>query len=624
MAMSTLSEAVPSHRADSSCPEPLRVLLWAAWFGIVSGILELAIFLLKCHFFDARNYNVSRHFPWMYPVSGLIVVGAAGMLLALAVLLRPNHVSRSAILGILSFFAYLGLLFRLPIYTAACLILAACLAIRTGGFLAARADAYHRLVGWSLKVLAGLLIATVFTCYGREIRAEHRAQARPLENHSGAKNVILIVLDTVRAQSLSLYGYPRDTTPNLRKLGAKGVRFDRAFATAPWTAPSHASMFTGRWSHEMSVGWNQPLDKTTPTLAEFLGEHGYGTAGFVANTTYCSYETGLDRGFVHYEDYDVTPRAILLCSALVQRALNFVQTHPNVARWLDGAVSDTTHRKSAARINADFLGWVNHHRDRPFFAFLNYFDAHHPYLLPELADAPAFGRRPETYSEVRTLKTWWDLDKRKIGARDVELAIDSYDRCITYLDHQIGRLFEELERRELLRDTLVVITADHGEHLGEQALFGHGCSLYLSELHVPLLIIAPGNVPEKRVIAEPVSLRDLPATIVDRLGLQERSPFPGHTLSRTWSRDPGLSLASTKPILSELNSPPEADPNHGESPACLGPMTSLVDENYHYIRNGQGREELFELQGDSDELHNLAGSPEVATVLKRFRGSLKR
>ena len=119
--MTTLSDARPARLAASSCPAPFRILLWATWFGIVSGVLELAIFLLKCHFFDARNYNVSRHFPWMFPVSGLIVVGGAGALLALAVLLRPNRVSSSAILIILSFFAYLGLLFRLPIYTVACL-----------------------------------------------------------------------------------------------------------------------------------------------------------------------------------------------------------------------------------------------------------------------------------------------------------------------------------------------------------------------------------------------------------------------------------------------------------------------------------------------------------------------
>src|SRR5262249_1413595 len=126
----------------------------------------------------------------------------------------------------------------------------------------------------------------------------------------GAKNVLLIVLDTVRAQSLSLYGYSRDTTPNLRRIAARGVRFDQALSTAPWTAPSHASMFTGRWPHELSIGWSRPLDATHPTLAEFLSARGYKTAGFVANTTYCSYETGLDRGFARYDDYDVTPRTV--------------------------------------------------------------------------------------------------------------------------------------------------------------------------------------------------------------------------------------------------------------------------------------------------------------------------
>ena len=145
------------------------------------------------------------------------------------------------------------------------------------------------------------------------------------------KNVILIVLDTVRADRLGVYGYERDTTPNLARLASRGVRFARAFSTAPWTAPSHASLFTGRWPHELSIGWDRPLDSTHATLAEVLAADGYLTAGFVANTTYCSYETGLDRGFAHYEDYDVTLRGVLLCSSLVERTMNFVHKHPGLA-----------------------------------------------------------------------------------------------------------------------------------------------------------------------------------------------------------------------------------------------------------------------------------------------------
>ena len=118
-----------------------------------------------------------------------------------------------------------------------------------------------------------------------------------------APNVLLIVLDTVRADHLSLYGYRRATSPNLERLAKHGIRFEEARATAPWTLPSHASMFTGHWPHELGVHWLTPLGGNAPTLAEYLGSHGYATAGFVANDLYCSYDTGLDRGFTHYEDY---------------------------------------------------------------------------------------------------------------------------------------------------------------------------------------------------------------------------------------------------------------------------------------------------------------------------------
>jgi Sulfatase len=279
---------------------PWSIVLWTLWFGMISGSLELAAFLLKCQFLDPRNYNVGRHFPWMYPVAGILIHSGPGLVLACAVWLRPGRLSASTVLRVLGFVTFLGLLFRCPLYTAVCLLLAAGLALRAAPLLAARAERFDFLVRRSLVVLTLSLAATALVCHGRQSWAERGTPTQPSPKKHGATNVLLIVLDTVRAESLSLYGYHRDTTPNLTRLAAQGIRFDRAFATAPWTAPSHASMFTGRWCHELSVGWNRPLDATTPTLAEFLGAQGYATAGFVANTTYCSYETGLDRGFAHY------------------------------------------------------------------------------------------------------------------------------------------------------------------------------------------------------------------------------------------------------------------------------------------------------------------------------------
>jgi len=594
-------------------PGPVTVLAWAAWFGLAGGLLELAAFLARCLVFDPRNFNVSRHFPWMFPAAGLAVAAAPGLALALGAWLRPRRISPALAVGLVSFPAYLGVLFRAPLATAACLILAAGLALRTAGPLGRRARGFDRFARRSLVAAAVLLAATALVCRWLGPDGGRKAGAK-----AGGKNVLLIVLDTVRAESLGLYGYGRETAPNLARYAARGVRFDRAFSTAPWTAPSHASMFTGRWGHELSVGWGRPLDRTSPTLAEYLGRRGYDTAGFVANTTYCSYETGLNRGFDRYEDYDVTPGAVLLCSALVQRTLAFADKHPALASAFGGALPTLSQRKSAARINRDVLGWLSSRpAGRPFFAFLNYFDAHHPYLTPE--PVAGFGGGPETVADERLLRGWWGLDKRRLTPRDVALARDSYDRCIAYLDRHVGALLDELDRTGVLDETLVVVTADHGEHLGEQHLFGHGTSLYRPEIHVPLIVLTPGDT-TGRVVAEPVSLRDLPATVVDALGLAAGSPFPGRPLP-TGATGP---RPRDEPVLSEVEAPPEDDPNRGASPVCRGPMTSLVGWGFHYVLNGDGREELYDLEGDPRETNDLAAAPASAPALRRFRDLRRR
>ncbi len=618
--MDTATDATPI-RNDRIGPD--SILAWSAWIGLVSGTLELAIFLLKCHFLDPRNLNVSRHLGWMFPVSGLFVVGGVGLALALVSLFVKRRISARLVLFVLLFVALVGLFFRAPLYTSVCLLLAGVLAWRGSGLLARRLERWERAALVGLVVPVGLLALTVGASFGREVWLEHRTVKPSPGSTGGSRNVILIVLDTVRAQSLGLYGYGRDTSPNLARLARRGVRFDRAFSTAPWTAPSHASLFTGCWPRELSVGWDRPLDGSKPTLAETLASRGYATAGFVANTTYCSYETGLDRGFAHYEDYDVTLRGILLCSSLVERSLNFLYKHPGLAHrlGLDGPSSGD--RKNAARINRDFLAWLDRHEDedRPFFAFLNYYDVHHPYFSPEPEIGESFGRKPESPEDFRLLKTWWERDKRRAKPGEVELARDAYDRCIAYLDNQLGRLFNELDHRGLIANSVVVVTADHGEHLGERGLFGHGVSVYRHELHVPLIVVAPGSVPQGQTVAEPVSLRDVPSTLLGLVGVDRT--LPGQSLARYWSEGPDSSRLAS-PILSEIECPPEDDPNRGESPAARGPMTSVVDDEYHYIRGGDGREELYDLRDDPAEVRDLSRSPEMTARVEKLRASLPR
>ena len=183
--------------------------------------------------------------------------------------------------------------------------------------------------------------------------------------------MLLIVWDTVRAGNLSLHGYGRRTSPNLERLAGRGVRFDQAFATAPWTLPSHSSLFTGRWPHELTADWQSPLDGTHPTLAEYLAAHGYDTAGFVANLDYCSRETGLSRGFAHYEDYPIEPWDVFTRYIGLGSRLDLLTPASVINRLLKKYLGDSydviprskEHAKDAAAVDRSFLAWLSWQRD---------------------------------------------------------------------------------------------------------------------------------------------------------------------------------------------------------------------------------------------------------------------
>ncbi len=479
-------------------------------------------------------------------------------------------------------------------------------------------------------MLVGILLASVLGMIGGRAWSEHRAVASVPPPPPGAKNLLLIVWDTVRAGNLSLHGYGRRTTPHLEELASHGARFDLAFATAPWTLPSHASLFTGRWPHELGVDWKSPLRDDVPTLAEYLGGHGYDTAGFVANLDYCSRETGLARGFAHYEDYPIElydtfaryvglgPRLEILTGAcIVEKLLEKL-----FGRSSDLVPRAREHAKHGAAVNSAFLDWLSGQqgRRRPFFAFLNYNDAHTPYEVPDRS-TPGFGLRPATCHDRLTLLHWNSLNKVELSDHDVRMAADVYDDCIADLDRQLGSLLAELDRRGVLDDTLVIVTADHGEHLGDHLLFFHGCSLYRQLVQVPLVIVDPKGVPAGRVVAEPVSLRDVPATVVDLLGLVRDAPFPGRSLARFWGRDQKGDRSHSEPLLMETGKPVLLT-NQGREPAAKGPIQSLIAGGMHYIRLADGSEELYSLSSDPDEQINVAGSPMTRAVIQGFRDRL--
>ncbi len=429
-----------------------------------------------------------------------------------------------------------------------------------------------------------------------------------------APNVLLITLDTVRAANLGAYGYSRPTTPNLDRFAARGTVFERALTSSPWTLPSHGSMFTGRWAHELSANYTAPLDGAHPTLAEHLGAHGYTSAGFAANLGYCSHETGLGRGFHHYEDYPRSPGQIASSSTLVRTiADNF-----RLRAWLRN--DEHLNRVTAAEINERALAWISTHRDGPFFMFLNYFDAHEPYLPPAPYDTRfGPGRRRGKYSP---LHRWlWDpkLANTNLDEAERREEIDAYDGALAYLDSEVGRFLDDLERRGVLARTVVIITADHGEEFGEHGTYEHGYSLYRAGVHVPLIVVAPGSEAPRRV-STAVSIRSLAATVVDLVGLSG-TPFPGPSLApflRGGSGNP-TGDAFAEPLLAEVSFAPG---HPAWFPTSKGDMTSVAHDGVRYIRNGDGTEELYDFAGDPWEARNLAAQTDQAARLASSRALL--
>ena len=294
------------------------VLILAAWSGLAAGLLEVGTRIL-CRWIYPTNrlYQVSRHFVWLAPLTYLVLFLAMGLVLAAITRLWPH---RGGWLGrrlIVACTLEPALMVAGPqIYAEAWMILALGTASRLVPFLERNPIGLRRWLLWSFPGLLGVVMVMAGSLVAGDWLKERREAMRPLPP-ADSPNVLLIVLDTVRADHLHLYGYHRATTPKLEQLANRGIRFETVRATAPWTLPSHASMFTGRLPHELGVEWGTPLREKYPTLAEYLGSHGYATAGFAANTLFCSYDTGIDRGFTHYEDYELGPRAAVKTAVVV-------------------------------------------------------------------------------------------------------------------------------------------------------------------------------------------------------------------------------------------------------------------------------------------------------------------
>lgn len=320
-----------------------------------------------------------------------------------------------------------------------------------------------------------------------------------------APNVVLVSIDSLRADRTSVYGNARRTTPTLERLAAAGVTFDRAYSPTSWTLPAHASLLTGL--DQMQHGVLTPTDRisdATDVLAAVFARHGYETAGFYSGP-FLDPTFGFGRGFDRYEG----------CPAVARDATS-------QATW------EASHEDQTGVCMAHAVArWARRRAPGRFFAFIHLWDVHYDYLPP----AP--------YAALWDTGYAGPLDGRNIAGdgfpldaspRDVAHLLALYDGEIRWTDAVLARILRVFERRDMVRDTVVVVTADHGDEFLDHGGKGHQHALYEELVHVPLVVWAPGRLPAGRRIATPVSLIDVAPTLLAIAGLPPLEQASGQSL----------------------------------------------------------------------------------------------
>lgn len=571
----------------------------ALWLGLVTWLFEVSVLAFSEFALDrVRVWNLNA--VWMGAAIYVLLFVGSGVLLHWPARGRPH--GRAVAVGLLGAAAGASMALVFPrLHLAAALVLG----IGIGARLASwnhSSGRFDRVVRASLMPILALAVVIVVAAASFVPLRERILRSRLPAPAAGAPDVLFVILDTVRAWNLGLHGYERPTTPEMERFAARGVAFDLALATSPYTLPSHYSAFSGLYPGAMTGilerDYDEVIPSSQPMLAEVLAGDGYATAAFVANLYYASTDFGFDRGFARYEDHPVSAGQFVLSTAPGR----MISNNGRVRRLVD--YHDVLNRKPAARVVDDFLAWRTGVRDRPWFAFLNLYDAHEPYLPPEPFEQRFVREPPRTgffYDTDRVER----LVTRNVSAEETRAQMDRYDGAIASMDAALGRLFDTLAQEGELDNTIVVITSDHGEAFMEHGRLGHVQDVFMSLIHVPLVVVAPGRVPVNLRVPAAVSIADLPATILELAGIPQPPLMPGESFTRFWN---GNAAVPDRPVLAEAN------------PG--GNYKSVLDGRYHYFREPGGRPFLHDIVADPREQRNLAAMPGMQSEVRRLEALL--
>jgi arylsulfatase A-like enzyme len=402
-------------------------------------------------------------------------------------------------------------------------------------------------------------------------------------------NIILLTIDTLRADRLGCYGYPQDITPNLDRLAASGVRFEQAISGGSWTQAAFPVILTSTYA-SMYGGCMGPLSLERPSPVEMLAQHGYTTAAF-ANSPLLSRVYGYQRGFDHFmelapDETDPSLRHIkggqsLLRNPLVHYVSNLVGKRLRPARLY----------VSAAKVNQDLFDWMDKVHG-PFFVWAHYMDVHWPYHLEEDLTSPQ--EIAQAWRDISHLhRVNWEGESIAPAQKNHYMTL--YDRAVQYTDEQIGRLLDHLENSGHAENTIIIIVSDHGEEFLEREHWGHvETNLHDEIIKIPLIIRVPGQN-EGQVIQRQVRTLDIMPTILSLCNCPLPAGMEGNSLEPLW--DENVAEYGDRIAISERWRD-EGDISH---------IIALRTESFKYIWNDREPDQavLYDLQNDPEEKHDV-------------------
>ncbi len=438
-------------------------------------------------------------------------------------------------------------------------------------------------------------------------------------------------MDSARALNLSCYGYQRETTPYIDKIAEDSAVYENAIATAPWTLPSHASLFTGTYPRKHNAhSKHKYLDDKYITLQEILGKYGYETVGISSNT-WMADGFGFTRGFSDYKHVWQLFQAVSNSETGVDWRSGGGSLNKSLNMWktLDGNIFSkganllrsglnslysqhifTRYDSGARRINRIAKNWISKRvsSERPFYMFINYMECHAPLNAPEPYKSMYLpgGIDERKLDQVANMGHWeYIMDGYELDGSEHEILEALYNSELTYTDYRVHELYDFLADNGILDNTLLIITSDHGDELGEHNLLYHSLCLYDTILRVPLIIRYP-EIFGKRVVKEQVQLLDIFPTVLDALGLDESiEDIDGQSFLNGPQREFAIAeyfgFHHTRERIKELF----PGLNHDALEKYDRRLTVIRTDEHKFIQVSNDEDELYDLSLDPGELNNI-------------------